>query len=72
MEVPWKKNPSEMIPTHFELFQLKAQILDGFDWKENAQKSTKIAFFSQVNWHLQIFRHRIIFAQTWTEVLIEV
>ena len=28
-------------------------------------KCTKIAFFSQVNWHLQIFRHRIIFAQTW-------
>ena len=28
-------------------------------------KCTKLAFFSQVNWHLQIFRHRIIFAQTW-------
>ena len=32
-----------MIPTHCGLFQLKAQILDGFDWKENAQKLLSLA-----------------------------
>ena len=32
-----------MIPTHRGLFQLKAQILDGFDWKENAQKLLSLA-----------------------------